>query len=109
MNNNIPENSNNIIPQQFPNISIKPQTLKEPKNNNLDDIDKMISMNLKQENKQVNKNIINTNTIPNEISDIFSSSSMINKRSNLDQKDKDLQNIDNLLNFTKEPIIVIII
>ena len=104
MNNNIPENSNNIIPQQFPNISIKPQTLKEPKNNNLDDIDKMISMNLKQENKQVNKNIINTNTIPNEISDIFSSSSMINKRSNLDQKDKDLQNIDNLLNFTKEPM-----
>ena len=104
MNNNIPENSNNIIPQQFPNISIKPQTLKEPKNNNLDDIDKMISMNLKQENKQVNKNIINSNTIPNEISDIFSSSSMINKRSNLDQKDKDLQNIDNLLNFTKEPM-----
>ena len=104
MNNNIPENSNNIIPQQFSNISIKPQTLKEPKNNNLDDIDKMISMNLKQENKQVNKNIINTNTIPNEISDIFSSSSMINKRSNLDQKDKDLQNIDNLLNFTKEPM-----
>ena len=80
MNNNIPENSNNIIPQQFPNISIKPQTLKEPKNNNLDDIDKMISMNLKQENKQVNKNIINTNTIPNEISDIFSSSSMINNK-----------------------------
>ena len=99
-NNNIPENNNNIIPQQFQNISIKPQMIKEPKNNNLDDIDKMISMNLqtKPENKQPNKNI------PNEISDIFSSSSMIGKRSNLEPKDKDLQNIDNLLNFTKEPM-----
>ena len=104
MNNNIAENSNNIIPQQFQNISIKPQTIKEPKNNNLDDIDKMISMNLKPENKQVNKNIINTNTIPNEISDIFSSSSMKGKRANLEPKDKDLKNIDNLLNFTKEPM-----
>ena len=100
-NNNIPDNNNNnIIPQQFQNISIKPQIpmIKEQKNNNLDDIDKMISMNLqtKPENKQPNKNI------PNEISDLFSSSSMIGKRSNLEPKDKDLKNIDNLLNFTKE-------
>ena len=104
INSGIPE-SNNIIPQQFQNVAIKPQMLKEQKNN-LDDIDKMISMNLqsKPENKQPNKNMINTNSIPNEISDIFSSSSIIGKRSNLEPKDKDLQNIDNLLNFTKEPM-----
>ena len=109
----IPENNNNnIISPQFQNISIKPQIIKEPKNNNLDDIDKMISMNLQTkqpENKQANKNIINNNinNLSNEISDIFSSTSMIGKRANLEPKDKDLQNlqnIDNLLNFTKEPM-----
>ena len=77
----IPENNNNnIISPQFQNISIKPQIIKEPKNNNLDDIDKMISMNLQTkqpENKQANKNIINNNinNLSNEISDIFSSTS----------------------------------
>ena len=99
MNNNMQDTSN--IPPQFQNISIKPQAIKEQKNN-LDDIDKMISLNLqpKSENKQGNKNI----NIPNEISDIFSPSTIIGKRSSIEPNDKDLQNIDNLLNFTKEPI-----
>ena len=106
-NNNIPDN-NNIIPPQFQNISIKPQIMKEQKNN-LDDIDKMISMSLqtKQENQQGNKNIINNvnnNNLPNEISDIFTNSTITGKRSNIEQNDKDLKNIDNLLNFTKEPM-----
>jgi hypothetical protein len=106
-NNNIPDN-NNIIPPQFQNISIKPQIMKEQKNN-LDDIDKMISMSLqtKQENQQGNKNIINNvnnNNLPNEISDIFANSTITGKRSNIEQNDKDLKNIDNLLNFTKEPM-----
>ena len=105
-NNIIPDNNNNIIPPQFQNITIKPQPMKEQKNN-LDDIDKMISMNLqtKSENKQ-NKNInkSNTNNLPNEISDIFSASTIVGKRANIEPKDKDLQNIDNLLNFTKEPM-----
>ena len=98
-NNNMQDTSN--IPPQFQNISMKPQAIKEQKNN-LDDIDKMISLNLQQkpENKQGNKNI----NIPNEISDIFSPSTIIGKRSNIEPNDKDLQNIDNLLNFTKEPI-----
>ena len=106
-NNNIPA-TNNIIPPQFQNISIKPQIMKEQKNN-LDDIDKMISMSLqtKQENQQGNKNIINNvnnNNLPNEISDIFTNSTITGKRSNIEQNDKDLKNIDNLLNFTKEPM-----
>ena len=98
-NNNMQDTSN--IPPQFQNISIKPQAIKEQKNS-LDDIDKMISLNLQQkpENKQGNKNI----NIPNEISDIFSPSTIIGKRSSIEPNDKDLQNIDNLLNFTKEPI-----
>ena len=98
-NNNMQDTSN--IPHQFQNIAIKPQEIKEQKNN-LDDIDKMISLNLQQkpENKQGNKNI----NIPNEISDIFSPSTIIGKRSSIEPNDKDLQNIDNLLNFTKEPI-----
>ena len=104
MNNNASD-INNKIPPQFPNIAIKPQIIKDQKNN-LGDIDKMISINLqtKPENKQGNKNIINNNHLPNEISDIFSSTSLIGKRSNLEPKDKDLKNIDNLLNFTKEPM-----
>ena len=106
-NNNIPDN-NNIIPPQFQNISIKPQIMKEQKNN-LDDIDKMISMSLqtKQENQQGNKNIINNvnnNNLPNEVSDMFTNSTITGKRSNIEQNDKDLKNIDNLLNFTKEPM-----
>ena len=69
----------------------------------------MISMSLqtKQENQQGNKNIINnvnSNNLPNEISDIFANSTITGKRSNLEQNDKDLKNIDNLLNFTKEPM-----
>jgi hypothetical protein len=93
------------MPPQFQNIAIKPQIMKDQKNN-LDDIDKMISLSLptKPENKQGNKNIINNINLPNDITDIFSSSSLIGKRSNLEPKDKDLQNIDNLLNFTKEPM-----
>ena len=104
MKNNISD-INNKMPPQFQNISIKPQILKDQKNN-LDDIDKMISLSLptKPENKQGNKNIINNINLPNDITDIFSSSSLIGKRSNLEPKDKDLQNIDNLLNFTKEPM-----
>ena len=103
INNNIIPENNNIIPPQFQNISIKPQIVKEQKNN-LDDIDKMISMNLqtKSENKP-NKNKSNNN-LPNEISDIFSATTMNGKRANIEPKDKDLQNIDNLLNFTKEPM-----
>ena len=99
-NNIIPENSN-IIPPQFQNISIKPQQIKEQKNN-LDDIDKMISMNL--QTKSENKPNKNKNNLPNEISDIFSATTMNGKRANIEPKDKDLQNIDNLLNFTKEPM-----
>ena len=104
MKNNISD-INNKMPPQFQNIAIKPQIMKDQKNN-LDDIDKMISLSLptKPENKQGNKNIINNINLPNDITDIFSSSSLIGKRSNLEPKDKDLQNIDNLLNFTKEPM-----
>lgn len=99
INTNIQDN-NNILPPQFQNISIKPQVIKEQKNN-LDDIDKMISLNNpKPENKPGNKN----NSLPSEISDIFSSTPMLGKRQNMEQKDKDLPNIDNLLNFTKEPV-----
>ena len=100
INTNIQDNNNNILPPQFQNISIKPQVIKEQKNN-LDDIDKMISLNNpKPENKPGNKN----NSLPSEISDIFSSTPMLGKRQNMEQKDKDLPNIDNLLNFTKEPV-----
>ena len=100
INTNIQDNNNNILPPQFQNISIKPQVIKEQKNN-MDDIDKMISLNNpKPENKPGNKN----NSLPNEISDIFSSTPMLGKRQNMEQKDKDLPNIDNLLNFTKEPV-----
>ena len=100
INTNIQDNNNNILPPQFKNISIKPQVIKEQKNN-LDDIDKMISLNNpKPENKPGNKN----NSLPSEISDIFSSTPMLGKRQNMEQKDKDLPNIDNLLNFTKEPV-----
>ena len=104
MKNNI-NDINNKMPSQFQNIAIKPQIMKDQKNN-LDDIDKMISLSLptKPENKQGNKNIINNINLPNDITDIFSSSSLKGKRSNLEPKDKDLQNIDNLLNFTKEPM-----
>ena len=104
MKNNI-NDINNKMPPQFQNIAIKPQIMKDQKNN-LDDIDKMISLSLptKSENKQGNKNIINNINLPNDITDIFSSSSLKGKRSNLEPKDKDLQNIDNLLNFTKEPM-----
>ena len=106
MNNNISD-TNNIIPPQFQNISIKPQIMKEQKNN-LDDIDKMISLSLqtKQENQQGNKNIINkvNNNFQNEISNILANSTISGKRSNIEPKDNDLKNIDNLLNFTKEPM-----
>ena len=102
--NSLPDsNNNNIMLPQIQSINLKPQIIKEKKNN-LDDIDKMISLNLqkKPEVKPVNKNM----NIPNELSDILSTSTMVGKRANIEpkEKDKDLQSIDNLLNFTKEPM-----
>ena len=99
-------NMTNILPQ-FQNYGIKQQQIVKDKNNILDDIDKMVSLNIpmKSENKQVkNKNITNNNGFPSDLSEMFSSSTLVGKRADLEPKDKDLKNIDNLLNFTKENI-----
>jgi hypothetical protein len=100
---------------------------------NLDDIDKIISLNVKNDNRDINinanKNALLNNQGPikgrqdsynnllnidfgkenlknfsNEISNILNSTLINGKRSEIEQKDKDLQNIDNLLNFKKENI-----
>ena len=124
---NMKENKENI--PTITNISIKP-TANKPQKANLDDIDKIISLNAKiNENKSnipisnISNNILSLNQnflqgkqdkidigkdnlkfLSNEISNIFNSSLINGKRSEIEPKDKDLQNIDNLLNFTKEKI-----
>ena len=124
---NMKENKENI--PSITNISIKP-TANKPQKANLDDIDKIISLNAKiNENKSnipisnISNNILSLNQnflqgkqdkidigkdnlkfLSNEISNIFNSSLINGKRSEIEPKDKDLQNIDNLLNFTKEKI-----
>ena len=128
INYNNKENKENI--SNISNIVIKPTINKPPQNNNLDDIDKIISLNentksnipisnnpisnipnilsinqnfLKQENKiDIGKE--NLKLLSNEISNIFNSSLVKGKRSEIEPKDKDLQNIDTLLSFTKENI-----
>ena len=115
------------------NISIKPKLNKKTQKINLDDIDKIISLNEKNNNREINQNV-NKNLLPNnqssikgrqdsynnllnidfgkenlknfsnEISNILNSTLINGKRSEIEQKDKDLQNIDNLLNFKKENI-----
>jgi len=109
-NKNNNNQDNNVIPQfqNIGNIVIK-QKMPIEKKNILDDIDKIVSLNmpLKKENKQNNKNSINNNNnninnLPSDISEMFSSSTLIGKRKEIEPKDKDLNNIDNLLNFTKE-------
>ena len=124
---NMKENKENV--PSITNISIKPTTNK-PQKVNLDDIDKIISLNAKtNDNKSnipisnISNNILSLNQnflqgkqdkidigkdnlkyLSNEISNIFNSSLINGKRSEIEPKDKDLQNIDNLLNFTKEKI-----
>jgi hypothetical protein len=129
INYNIKENKENKenIPSAA-NIVIKPTISKPQQSNNLDDIDTIISLNeniksnniplsnisnnllsinqnfLKQDNKLDIIGKDNLNYISNEISNIFNSSLNNGKRSEIEPKDKDLQNIDNLLSFTKENI-----
>ena len=126
INYNIKENKENI--PSAANIVIKPTINKPQQSNNLDDIDTIISLNeniksnniplsnisnnllsinqnfLKQDNKIDIIGKDNLNYISNEISNIFNSSLINGKRSEIEPKDKDLQNIDNLLGFTKENI-----
>jgi len=144
INFNIKDNKDNKDNNpSFPNIQIKPTSINKQQNINLDDIDQIISLNTKIDNKSNNSNIsstknniltlnqnffqgkqdnnannVNNNTnnikvditkdnlkfISNEISNLFNSSLINGKRAELEPKDKDLQNIDNLLNFTKENI-----
>ena len=132
INYNIKENKENI--PSFPNIQIR-SSLNKAQNINLDDIDKIISLNTKNEKKINNPNISNdiNNNLPlnqnffqgkqdnnnnnkidiakdnlkylsNELSNLFNSSLINGKRAEIGPKDKDLQNIDNLLNFTKDNI-----
>ena len=108
-NKNNNNQDNNVIPQfqNIGNIVIK-QRMPIDKRNILDNIDKIVSLNMpfKKENKQNNKNSINNNNninnLPSGIPEMFSSSSLIGKRREIEPKDKDLNNIDSLLNFTKE-------
>ena len=134
INYNIKDNKDNKenIPS-FANITIKP-TLNKQQKINLDDIDQIISLNEKEEirpNPNTNSNInisnLSNNSFPinqnflkdnnkidkvkdnlkflsNEISNMFNSSINNGKRTELEPKDKDLQNFENLLNFTKENI-----
>ena len=125
----VKDNKENI--PSFVNISIKPTTNK-PQKNKLDDLDQIISLNTKMENKQNISSIQNNvNILPinqqffqgkqdnkkidlgqdklkfltNEISNMLNSSLVNNgKRSDLEPNDKDLKNIENLLDFTKEKI-----
>ena len=122
------DNKENNVPS-FTNIAVKP-TINKPQKINLDDIDQIISLNEKSENKPnpnpnisnlsnnifpINQNFLQDNNkvekvkdnlkfLSNELSNIFNSSIINGKRSDLDPKDKDLQNLDNLLTFTKENI-----
>ena len=130
MNYNIKDNKENKdnIPS-FDNITIKP-TMNQPQKINLDDIDQIISSNEKIENRPnpntiissisnntfpINQNFLQDNNkmdkvkdnlkfLSNELSNMFNSSLINGKRSELEPKDKDLQNFENLLNFTKEKI-----
>ena len=128
INYNIKDNKENIL--SFPNIQNKPPVNNQQKIN-LDDIDQIISQNKKIENKPNIQNIpnldmnmiLNKNFLPskqdnnkidkgkdnlkflsNEISNLFNSSLINGKRTESDQKEKDIQNIDTLLNFPKEKI-----
>jgi hypothetical protein len=137
---NTPQNVNKSINYKakettpsLDNISIKPKLNKKTQKINLDDIDKIISLNVKNDNRDINinanKNALLNNQGPikgrqdsynnllnidfgkenlknfsNEISNILNSTLINGKRSEIEQKDKDLQNIDNLLNFKKENI-----
>lgn len=132
VNKNISYNTKETTPS-FDNISIKPKLNKKTQKINLDDIDKIISLNEKNDNREINpnepKNVLpnnqnfikgrqdnynnllnvdfgkeNLKNISNEISSILNSTLINGKRSEMEQKDKDLQNIDNLLNFKKENI-----
>ena len=126
------DNNKENIPS-FVNISIKPVANK-PQKNKLDDLDQIISLNTKKENRQnipsIQNNNINNNNLPinqqffqgnqdnkkldlgkdklnfltNELSNMFNSSMINGKRSEMDPKDKDIKNIENLLDFTKEKI-----
>ena len=117
----------------FVNISIKPAANK-PQKNKLDDLDQIISLNSKIENRQniqsnqsnnINNNLpINQqffqgkqdnnkkidmgkdklNFLTNELSNMLNSSIINGKRSEIVPKDKDLKNLENLLDFTKEKI-----
>ena len=129
----VKDNKENI--PSFVNITIKPAANK-PQKNKLDDLDQIISLNTKIENRQnipsiqsIQSNNINLpinqqffqgkqdnnkkidmgkdklKFLTNELSNIFNSSLINNgKRSEIDPKDKDLKNIENLLDFTKEKI-----
>ena len=128
----VKDNNKENIPS-FVNISIKPVANK-PQKNKLDDLDQIISLNTKKENRQnipsIQNNNINNNNLPinqqffqgnqdnkkldlgkdklnfltNELSNMFNSSMINGKRSEMDPKDKDIKNIENLLDFTKEKI-----
>ena len=128
INYNIKDNKENML--SFPNIQNKPPVNNQQKIN-LDDIDQIISLNKKIENKPNIQNIpnldmnmiLNKNFLPskqdnnkidkgkdnlkflsNEISNLFNSSLINGKRTESDPKEKDIQNIDTLLNFPKEKI-----
>lgn len=129
INYNIKDNKENV--PSFSNITVKP-TINKPQKINLDDIDQIISLNEKSENKPnpnpnisnlsnnifpINQNFLQDNNnnkldkvkdnlkfLSSELSNIFNSSIINGKRSELEPKDKDLQNLDNLLTFTKENI-----
>ena len=128
----VKDNNKENIPS-FVNISIKPVANK-PQKNKLDDLDQIISLNTKKENRQnipsIQNNNINNNNLPinqqffqgnqdnkkldlgkdklnfltNELSNMFNSSMINGKRSEMEPKDKDIKNIENLLDFTKEKI-----
>ena len=130
-NTNLNYNIKETTPS-FSNISIKPTMNNKVQKLNLDDIDKIISLNSKINGniKNIQNNILpinqnlfqgkpdnndikklnldlgkeNLKNLSNEISSIFNSTLINGKRTEIEPKDKDLPNIDNLLNFTKENI-----
>ena len=76
-------------------------------NNNLPLNQNFFQGKLEYKNNNNNKIDItkdNLKYLSNELSNLFNSSLINGKRSEIGPKDKDLQNIDNLLNFTKDNI-----
>lgn len=96
----------NITPSPNPVSSLK-YSFKGDKDsskmNNLDDIDELISMNSRSNKIETQNNKDNKNYFQNDISNIITINNS-GKRNEIELKDKDIQNLDKLLNLNKENI-----